>query len=48
MNIVIDGMTHFSMFGNNVIVSKFLSYHTLHVRSEGGYTHRVCERPVHG
>jgi hypothetical protein len=26
---------------NNVIVSKFLSYHTLHVRSEGGYTHRV-------
>ena len=34
------GKTIFGTFGK-VMVNKFLSYHTLHVRSEGGYTHKT-------
>ena len=31
---------NFSTFGK-VMIGKFLSYHTLHLRSDGGYTHRM-------
>jgi hypothetical protein len=40
MNIGIDGKTVFGTFGM-VMVGKFVSYHTLHVRSEGGYIHKT-------
>jgi hypothetical protein len=40
MNMAIDGKTVFGTFGK-IIVGKFLSYHTLHVRSEGGYIHKT-------
>ena len=37
---------NFSTFGK-VMIGKFLSYHTLHLRSDGGYTHKCKIALVH-